>query len=69
MSGVFISKVRPIGTSLCVILPKSVVQAENLASGKEIGLAVVHRNLKLLDDLIGTMKNAKPFIRDRQDRI
>ena len=68
MADVFVSKVRPVGTSLGIIIPKEIVREERLKPGKEVRLSIVHRNFKLLDGLMGTMKGAKSFERDRRDR-
>ncbi len=65
----FISKLRPIGSSAAAIVPKEVLDHEGLKMGQEIKLVVVTQDLGLLDKLMGTMKGAKPFVRDRRDRI
>jgi sorbitol-specific phosphotransferase system component IIA len=69
MVQVFKAKVRPIGSSAGIIIPQEVLLAEKLAPGEEAEFAVIHRNFALLDNLMGTMKGAKPFVRDRRDRI
>ncbi len=69
MADVFISKVRPIGSSLGIIIPNEVVRAEKLKNGIEVKVSILHENWKLVEDLMGTMKGAKPFVRDRQDRV
>jgi len=69
MAQVFKAKVRSIGSSAGIIIPQEILYAEGLAKGKEAEFVVMHRNFKLLDELMGTMKGAKPFERDRSDRL
>ena len=69
MGEVFVSKVRPIGTSLGIIIPKQVIQEEKLEAGKEVQVSIIKKDFRLLERLFGTMKGAKPFERDRRDRI
>ena len=69
MTMVFSSKVLQIGSSLGILIPKEIVQEEKLKVGKEIQVSIIHRNFKLLDQLMGTVKSAKPFVRDRIDGI
>ncbi len=69
MASVFVSKVRPLGSSLGVIIPSEIVKSGNLAPGKEIRLSILESDFSRLDRLIGSMKGAAPFSRDRRDRI
>ena len=69
MAEVFVSKVRPLGSSLGIIIPKKIIEEENLESGKEIQVTIVRKNFKAIEKLIGSMKGAKPFVRDRVDRV
>ena len=69
MAEVFVSKVRPIGSSLGVLIPKEVVEAEGLMPGKEVNVSVFTPDFKALEKLFGSVKNAKPFERDRRDRV
>lgn len=69
MSMVFVSKLRPIGSSACVIVPKEVLEQEGLKMGEELTLSIVSRDFSRLEKLFGSAKGAKPFVRDRRDRI
>jgi len=69
MADVFISKVRPIGSSLGIIIPKEVVKQEHLESGKEIKVSIIHQNQNLLNKLFGSAKNAGPLERDHENRV
>lgn len=62
-------KVRKVGTSLGVLLPKELTEKEHIKEGEEIELNVLKkRNLEDVMKLMGTAKGAKPFERDRVDR-
>ena len=62
-------KVRKVGSSLGVLLPKGLTEKENIKEGEEIELSVLKkRNLEAVMKLVGTAKGAKPFVRDRIDR-
>jgi hypothetical protein len=65
---VFVSKVRPLGSSLGVIIPKEILKEANLSEGSEIRLNIVNTDYSALDRLMGSMRGAKPFVRDRRDR-
>ena len=69
MAELFVSKVRPIGSSLCVIIPNEIVKKEHLKAGRELRLSIINPNFKELERLMGSVKNAKPFQRDRRDRV
>lgn len=70
MSEVFVSKVRPIGSSLGVIIPNKVIDAQNLKPGQNVTVSIIKPNFALLDKMFGSMKGVKePFVRDRRDRI
>ena len=65
---VFVSKVRPLGSSLGVIIPSEVVKEANISEGSEIRLSILQSDFSALDKLMGSMRGAKPFVRDRRDR-
>jgi antitoxin component of MazEF toxin-antitoxin module len=69
VSSVFVSTVRPLGSSLGVIIPSDVVKARHLRAGAQVRLSLVLPDYSLLDSLMGSMKRAKPFVRDRRDRV
>ncbi len=66
---VFVSKVRPIGSSLCAIIPKKVAESAHLKPGKEIEFAIINRDFRGLERLFGSVKEKVPFERDRRDRV
>jgi len=69
MAEIFVSKVRPIGSSLGVIIPKEIIDEEKLEAGEKVQVSILKRNFKAIDELFGTMKGAKAFERDRRIRI
>lgn len=69
MADVFVSRVRPFGTSLGLIIPRQVVSSEDLKPGKEVRVSIMQPSFALLDKLLGSMKGARPFRRSRRDRI
>ena len=69
MVDVFVSKVRPVGSSLGVIIPKAVIDAEGLADGKEVRVSVFNTDFSRLRKLMGTVAEKVPFERDRRDRV
>ena len=70
MSELFKAKVRRVGTSLGVLIPKGVIAQEKIKTGQEIELSLLKkRKLEEVWKLIGTAKGTKPFERDRIDRL
>ena len=70
LSKMFSAKVRKIGTSLGVLIPKELAQEEKIKEGSKVEVSVLKR--KSLDEvlkLIGTADGTKTFVRDRQDRV
>ncbi len=64
------AKVRKIGTSFGVILPKEMLNLRQIREGDEIEITVFKKDLRLLEKAFGMAKGAKhPFIRDRIDRL
>jgi len=66
---VFVSKVRPVGSSLGIIIPKDVVDAEHLESGSEVRVSIIKPNFRKLEALMGTVKEKFGLDRDRRDRV
>ena len=69
MARLFKVKVRKVGTSLGVLIPKELVSEEKLREGEEIEIGILKENrLKLLEKAFGAAKGAKPFERERPER-
>ncbi len=63
-------KLRKIGTSVGVIFPKKILENENLKEGEYITVAILKKDLNLIDESFGMFKGARvPFERDRIDRV
>ena len=70
MPELFKAKVRKVGTSLGVLIPKEIIKEEKIKEGQEIGVSLLkQRRLEEVWKLIGTAKDWKPFERDRTDRL
>ena len=67
--GTFEVKVRQVGTSLGVLIPKEVVRKDKIKKNQTIRLAVIKKDLAAIDKAFGSAPNAKPFKRDRKDRV
>ncbi len=66
----FKAKVRKVGTSIGVLIPKGVAEQEKIKIGEEIQLSILRqRKLEEIWKLIGTAKGHKPFVRDKTDRL
>lgn len=70
MARTFKAKVRKVGTSLGVLIPKEVIEMEKIKEGEEIRIGLLKaRKIDEVLKLFGTAKSAKPFVRDRKDRL
>ncbi len=70
MAELFKAKVRRVGSSLGVLIPKETADKENIREGEEIEVSVLKkRKLDKLMKLFGSVKGAEPFERDREDRL
>jgi len=70
MSELFKAKVRKVGTSLGVLIPKEVIEEEKIKEGEEIELNLMKKiKLEEIEKMFGIAKGAKPFERDRIDRL
>lgn len=71
MPETFKAKVRNVGTSLGVLIPKEVVAKEKIKTGEEIEVTMLKTNAKNIKELLklfGSAKGAKPFKREHKDR-
>lgn len=62
-------KVRRVGTSFGVLLPKKVIENEKIKNGQTLSVVILKKNLKLIDEVFGSTKGASSFERDRKDRF
>lgn len=70
MSGLFKTKVRKVGTSLGVLIPKDLITQHRIHEGETVEIALIkEKKLKLIEEAFGVAKGAKNFERDRSDRL
>lgn len=66
----FKAKIRKVGTSFGVLIPKELIEEQKLREGEEVDVSVLKkRNLKEVLKMFGTAPKTKPFKRDRIDRF
>ncbi len=63
----FEGKVRKVGTSFGFLIPNEVVREEKLKKDEVVKVAIIKKDLSLLDKAFGCAKGT-PFKRDRDDR-
>jgi putative transposon-encoded protein len=68
MQSLFESKVRRVGSSLGLLIPKEVAELQHLSEGKRVTVVILKRDLRAIDELFGIAKGARPFVREHDDR-
>ncbi len=70
MGEVFKAKVRKVGTSFGVLIPKEVVVREKIKVGQEVEVGLLKKKrIELIEKAFGIAKGAEPFERDHRDRF
>jgi antitoxin component of MazEF toxin-antitoxin module len=70
MSELFKTKVRMIGTSYGVLIPKKLMKREKLKKGEEVEIALLKKKkIALIEKAFGITKGAAGFERDDIDRV
>ncbi len=64
---VFESKVRQVGTSFGVLIPKEVMKEDKIKKNQEVKVAIIKKDLSLLEKEFGSTKT-RSFARDHKDR-
>lgn len=62
-------KVRRIGSSLGVLIPKHMIGKEKIKEGEEIEISLLKRRKELIAKAFGIAKGAGPFTRENTDRV
>ncbi len=63
-------KVRKVGTSLGVLIPKELAGENEIKEGEEIEVSLLKkRRIGEIEKMFGIAKGTKPFKRDRTDRL
>ena len=72
MAEVFEAKLRRVGNSLGIIIPKEVIETAGYHNGDTIKVSIPAENFeernKILRLIAGTCKGAAPFVREKEDR-
>jgi len=73
MTTIFSAKVRKLGNSLAVIVPKKIADEVGAKSGDNVRVSLLKSEAhgrSSLDEIAGIdAGTAKPFVRDRRDRV
>lgn len=65
----YTAKIRKVGTSFGVLIPKELIKEQKLREGEEVSVSVLKRkNINDALRLFGSIKGTTPFRRDRSDR-
>ena len=62
-------KVRQVGTSLGILIPKEAIQEGKIKKNQTIKIGIIKKDLAAIDRAFGSVKNAKPFNRENEDRV
>ncbi len=70
MGELFKVKIRKIGTSFGVLIPKRLIKENKIKLGEEVEIALLKKQkIETIEKLIGIAKGAGPFRRENQDRV
>ena len=70
MSELFTAKIRKIGTSVGILIPKGIIEKEKMKIGEEMKFSVLkQKRLEEIEKMFGIAKGAKPFRRGHGDRV
>jgi len=66
----FRAKVRRVGTSLGVLIPKETAEKQKIKEGETVEVGLLKENrLKLIERAFGIARGAEPFEREHKDRF
>ena len=65
---VFESKIRQVGTSFGILIPKEVMREDKIKKDETVKVAILKKDLSVLEEVFGSAKMG-PFKRDRKDRV
>ena len=69
METIFKVKIRRIGTSLGVLIPKQLIANKSLKEGEEVEMVILKKRKDLVAKVFGIAKGANHFERYTTDRI
>ena len=72
MPEMFKAKVRPVGTSVGIIIPRKIMVQEKIKPGEEVEVALIKPRSpeeieREIRKIMGIAKGAKPFKREHKD--
>lgn len=65
---VFEAKVRRVGSSLGLLIPKEIIEGEKIKELQTVKVAIIKKDLAAIDKAFGSMKGLGPFVRENDDR-
>ena len=65
---VFESKVRQVGSSFGVLIPKEAVEEAGIKKNQDVKVAIIMKDLSLLEKEFGSVRT-RPFAREHSDRV
>ncbi len=67
---VFMAKLRRVGTSFGVLIPKRIIKRTRLKIGDDVEIALLKKQrIDLIEKAFGLAKGAGPFRREHADRV
>ena len=70
MDEIFKTKVRKLGSSFGVLIPKRMIKENRIKLGEEVEIALLKKQKKeAIERLMGIAEGAGPFVRERADRV
>ena len=70
MVQIFKTKIRKIGSSFGILIPKKMIKQNRIIMGEEVEMVLLKRQrLELIEKVMGIAKGARPFIRESADRV
>ena len=65
--GIFEGKIRQVGGSFGILVPKEIIEAEGIEMNETVKVAILKKDNSLLERAFGSVKT-KPFKREHRDR-
>jgi hypothetical protein len=69
MAETFKAKVRNVGTSFGILIPKEIIEKEKVKAGDVIQVSILRPNLEEIMKFFGSAKNASKFKRNHEERV
>ena len=64
----FRAKIRNVGTSMGLLIPKDVAREMRIRVGEEVNVGILKKDKELIKRMFGSAKGAKPFEREHIER-